>query len=310
MISVIFPAYNEENNIRPLYQRLRKVAEKINGHSFEIIFVDDCSSDKTPTIIRKIIDQDHSVKMIRFARNCGSHAAIAAGLREMKGDCAIVLAADLQDSPDVIIDLVDRWQKGAELVWGVRDLRKGESFLTRLFSRSYYRLMNSLTAMDLPPNGADIFLADKLVVESYRLIKEKNTSIFLTLAWLGFRQESITYVKDKRFSGKSKWTLRKKIKLTVDSLLSFSDVLIRAISLAGILTAFLGFCYAGFIFRNFMMGTPVQGWSSLMVAILVIGGIVMIMLGILGEYLWRTYDETRGRPHYVIEYKAAKESKS
>ena len=166
----------------------------------------------------------------------------------------------------------------------------------------YYTLMNWLTSVKMPPLGADVFLADRVVIDAFKGVTEKHTSIFMTLAWLGFDQRTIYYVKKKRHFGHSKWTLDKKIKLAIDSLLAFSDIPIRYMSVLGFLTAGLGFAYALYVFWCYVNGSPVDGWSSLIVAILVVGGIQMVMLGVLGEYIWRTFDESRKRPRYVIEY--------
>ncbi len=302
MISLIFPTFNEQDNVEALYNALYIVVPKIKGQEFEFIFVDDCSTDKTPEVLRELHQKDRRVKAIRFARNCGSHAAIRAGLEHCQGNCAIVLAADLQDPPEIIIKMIEEWQAGAKIVWGVRIDRRGPRSLERIFSRLYYFLMNWLTTVKMPPSGTDVFLADRVVIEAYRQVTEKHTSVFMTLAWLGFKQASFEYAKHRRLSGKSKWTLRKKIKLTIDSLLAFSDVFIRYMSVIGFLVAFLGFLYAIYVLWSYINGAPVEGWSSLMVGILVIGGVQMIMLGVLGEYLWRTFDESRKRPAFIIEY--------
>lgn len=302
LISVVFAVYNEEENLDALYQRLTEAVSGLTGYTFEFIFVDDCSGDKTPRILSDFHKHDQRVQVIRFARNAGSHAALRAGLNHARGDCAIVLAADLQDPPEVITRLIKPWCGGAKIVWGVRVKREGESFSTRFFSALYYRLMNWLTNIKMPPLGADVFLADKIVLNAFRKITEKHTSVFMTMAWLGFTQASVGYVKNARTKGKSKWTLSKKIKLLVDSVLAFSDIPIRYMSVLGFLTAGTGFMYALYVFWSFIHGSPVEGWSSLIVAVLVVGGVQMMMLGILGEYLWRTFDESRKRPQYVVEY--------
>jgi len=302
MISLIFPTYNEDGNLHELYQQIMSVIGKIRQHNFEFVFVDDCSTDNTPAILRELHGKDKRVRVVRFSRNCGSHAALAAGLEYARGDCAIVLASDLQDPPQLIERLIEEWEQGTKIVWGARAKRLGEKTSTSFFSRLYYLMMNNLTMVRVPPLGADVFLADRAVIEAFKKVTEKHTSVFMVLAWLGFKQSTIQYVKEPRFSGKSKWTVGRKIKLTLDSLLAFSDVFIRYISVLGILTALLGFLYAAYVFWGYMHGSPVEGWSSLMVVILIIGGIQMMMLGILGEYLWRTFDESRKRPRFVVEY--------
>jgi polyisoprenyl-phosphate glycosyltransferase len=279
------------------------MASRLPGNEFEFLFIDDCSTDQTPLMLRELHQKDKRVKTIRFARNCGSHAALAAGLNQGKGSCAIALAADLQDPPDLIPQLIEKWKKGISIVWGVREKRKGETIFIKFFSRLYYLLMNWLSEVKIPPSGADVFLADRAVIDAYKEMTEKHTSVFMALAWLGFKQDSILYIKEARFKGKSKWTLGKRIKLALDSILAFSDVFIRYMSVLGIMMAFIGFSYALYVGLKFLQGIPVNGWSAVMVAIFIMGGLQMMMLGILGEYLWRTFDESRKRPRFVIEYK-------
>ena len=303
LISIIFPVYNEEENLKILHDRLDSVTGSLRDYQFEFIFVDDCSSDTTPQLLKQIHERDRRIKIIRFARNCGSHAALTAGLEIAKGNCAVVLAADLQDPPEMIEDLLKEWRNDNRIVWGVRKRRREESFLTQFFSRLYYTLMNSLTIVKMPPLGSDVFLIDRVGIEALKQISEKHTSLFMTVAWLGFKQTSIPYVKEPRFSGRSKWSLGKKIKLTLDSLLAFSDIPIRYMSVIGFFIAIVGFFYAIYVVWCHFHGSPLEGWSSLIVAVLVIGGIQMIMLGVLGEYLWRTFDESRKRPRFIIEYK-------
>jgi len=302
MISVIFPVYNEKDNLNELYYRLAFVSSEISGQEFEFIFVDDCSSDGTSTVLKDLRNSDDRVKVVRFSKNFGSHAALRAGLQRCKGDCAIVMAADLQDPPELIGKLLAEWDKNKRVVWGARTKREGEKASTNMLSRLYYCLINWLTDVKMPPLGADVFLVDRVAIDALKKMEEKHTSVFVSVAWLGFEQATIWYVKEARFAGKSKWTLGKKVKLAVDSMLAFSDIPIRYMSFIGVLTAISGFIYSFFIIWLRMNGSPVEGWSSIMCAILIIGGLQMVMLGVLGEYLWRTYDESRKRPKFIIDY--------
>lgn len=301
LISVIFPTYNEQENLLVLYERLVDVTSQLPDHDFEFIFVDDCSSDTTPSILSDLRKEDQRVHVIRLARNCGSFAAVAAGLHFCKGNVAIMLAADLQDPPEIILRLLPQWEKGFKVVWAEREKREGESFFILACSRIFYLLMNYLTDVSQPSQGADVFLIDRTVIEAFRESPEKNTSVCMLIAWLGYSQTSVTYVKEARHAGTSKWSTAKRIKLFLDSLISFSYVPLRIMSLMGAIASFLGLSYGLLVFMNALRGNPVEGWSSLMIVLLVIGGFQMLMMGILGEYLWRTYDETRGRPRYVIE---------
>ena len=301
MISIILPTYNEQDNLSALYSRLVDLVTTMPEHTFQFIFVDDCSSDKTPDILQEIAKTDDRVKTIRFARNCGSHAAVAAGLQFCRGDVTIMIAADLQDPPEIIPQLLLEWEKGSKVVWGVRDKREGENFFTIACSRFFYFLMNRLTNVSQPPTGADVFLIDRQVIEAFKQSPEKNTSVYMLIAWFGYPQAYITYVKEARHAGVSKWTTSKRLKLFFDSLISFSYVPLRFMSLVGGISAFAGLLYSLVVFINALKGIPVQGWATLMIVVLLMGGFQMIMMGTLGEYLWRTYDETRGRPRYVIE---------
>ena len=301
MISVIIPTYNEVDNLYLLYSRLANVSNIITSYRLEFIFVDDCSSDGTYNVLQELAEKDEKVEIIRFSRNCGSHAAVSAGLQFCRGEAAVMIAADLQDPPEIIPDLISEWEKGFRVVWAVRKNRKGEHFINRTFSRLFYFLMNNLTDIRQAATGADVFLIDRTVIASVKQSTEKNTSVYMLIAWLGFSRTTIEYTKEKRHSGKSKWGLSKRLKLFFDSLISFSYVPLRMMSLIGSISFLLGMSYGVFIFFNALGGKPVEGWSSLMIVVLSLGGFQMVMMGMLGEYLWRTYDEARGRPRYVIE---------
>jgi dolichol-phosphate mannosyltransferase len=302
MISIVIPVYNEEGNIPVLYERLLSVTSNISQHKFEFVFVDDCSTDKTPVILNQLQQKDSQVNVIRFARNCGAHAAVSAGLSFCTGEAAIKMAADLQDPPELIPRMIEKWKKGYKVVWGKRKERLGESFITLALSRAFYFIMNVLTDVKQPSFGADVTLMDRDVLEALKQCNEKNASNNMLIAWLGFSQAYIEYTKEARYSGSSKWTFAKRLKLFIDSIISFSYVPLRLMSLTGILFSITGFLFSLRVFYNALTkGTPVAGWPSIMIIILVIGGFQMIMLGMLGEYLWRTYDEVRGRPKYVIE---------
>lgn len=263
--------------------------------------MDDHSRDDTFGVVAGIAQQDERVRAIRLARNSGSHTAITCGLRQARGDCAVVLAADLQDPPETLPALLAQWQAGAQVVWAVRARREGESASAVGFARLYYLIMRRLVGMqEMPASGADFFLLDRRVLDAFRQFRESNVSILALLTWMGFRQASITYEKQARLHGRSGWSLGKKFKRVVDSVTSFSYLPIRLMSLAGFVVAIIGFLYAAVVVVNALAGRPAQGWASLMVVVLV-GGVQMLMMGVLGEYLWRALDETRGRPRYLIE---------
>ena len=293
--------FNESANVASLHERLSNALDK-QGLVWEWIVIDDHSDDDTFPRIREIARRRSNVKGVRFARNSGSHLALAYGLKIASGQCSVVLAADLQDPPELIPDLLKKWRKGARVVWAARSKREGISMGEKAPSRMYYWLMKHFVGLvNTPPHGADFFLLDHRAVQALNQHGETNVSILALISQLGFRQETVHYDKKARERGESGWTLEKKIKLLVDSIISFTYKPIRFMSYLGFLTSICGFLYAVHIILNALDGSPVEGWSSLMVVILVIGGFQMLMLGILGEYLWRTLDETRKRPRFLLE---------
>jgi len=301
LLTIVTPAYNEARNLPVLHGRLQRILTQL-AVDVEWVVVDDHSADETPAVLAGMVEQDRRVRGIRLARNSGSHTAITCGLHHARGDCAIVLAADLQDPPEEIPRLFTEWQRGAQVVWATRARRAGERPLQLGFAKLYYALMRRTDALkDLPATGADFFLLDRRVIDAFHQFKETHVSLFALLTWLGFRQTTIAYDKQPRLHGRSGWTLKKKLKLVVDSITAFTYFPIRLMSYAGLVIACGGFGYATFVIINALRGQPPQGWTSLMVVVVIVGGIQMIMLGVLGEYLWRTLDESRGRPQYLIE---------
>ena len=303
-LSVVVAAFNEQGNLPILRDRLLGLDWASMAIEPEFIFVDDHSKDKTSEILCSFAAADPRFKVLRFSRNFGSHKAFTAGLDHATGDAAVILAADLQDPPETIPLLLEKWRGGAKVVWAIREERVGVSLFSQIAARSYYWLMRKFTEVQPPRKGADFLLVDRQVVEALRTAPEKHTSLLALIQWLGFDQDDITYTKEARLSGRSKWTLRKKLKLALDSFVSFSYAPIRLMSFFGTLFALTGFCYTSvIIFRAMVYGIPVQGWASLMCALLIVSGVQLIMLGVLGEYMWRTFDEARGRPRYIIEKK-------
>ena len=301
LISVITPAFNERENLPLLYERLAAALNPMPA-DWEWVVIDDHSSDGTFAVLAELCKRDPRVRAFRFSRNSGSHLAAICGLRETAGDCAVMMAADLQDPPETIPLLFEHWRQSAQVVWAVRAVRHGERASTIWFSRLYYWMMRRMVKLEsMPATGADFFLLDRAVIDAICQFEEQNISIHSLLIWMGFRQHSITYDKQARAHGASKWTLEKKLKLVVDSVTSFTYLPIRYMSYAGFVVALMGFLYAGLTILNAINGHPVQGWTSLIVVVLVLGGVQMLMLGILGEYLWRALDESRRRPRYLIE---------
>jgi len=304
LLSVVVAAFNEADNLPLLYARVCALDWATLGVDLEMVFVDDHSRDRTSAILRELAARDSRIKVLRFSKNFGSHKAFTAGLEHCTGDAAVILAADLQDPPETIPQLLGKWRAGAKVVWAVRDIREGESWPNQMLSRAYYFLMRRFAEVQPPSTGADFLLVDRQVLDVLKNSPEKHTSLLALIQWLGFVQEHIIYTKAARRSGRSKWTLRKKLKLSIDSFVSFSYFPIRLMSSCGFLFALTGFFYAIVVaVRALAFGSPAQGWPALMCAVLITSGVQLIMLGVLGEYLWRAFDETRGRPRYIVEEK-------
>jgi len=301
MLSIITPAYNETINIPVLFQRLKTVMEGL-ATPWEWIIVDDGSDDGTFQTIEKLAAEDEHIRGLRLSRNFGSHNAIMCGLAHAKGEAAVCMACDGQDPPEVIPELVEKWKEGLHVVWAARETDSGTEGGSRFLPRIYYLVMRRLVGIkDMPSDGADFFLVDRKVIEALKKYPERNMSVFALVTWVGFRQGAIRYKRQSRLQGVSGWNLSKKLKLFVDSVISFSYVPIRMMALVGLTMALAGLLYAPVIIINYLVGEPARGWTELMVVILVIGGLQMLMLSMLGEYLWRTLEESRGRPRYLIE---------
>lgn len=301
-VSIVVAAYNEEGNLPLFYQRVCALDWAALDLEIEIMFVDDHSRDGTRRLLRTLAAQDPRVKVLRLSKNFGSHKAFTAGLEHCTGDAAVILAADLQDPPETIPQLVEKWRAGSKVVWAVRGVREGASLADKLFARFYYGLMRRFAEVQPPRDGADFLLVDRCVLKALRETSEKNTSILLLIQWMGFPSDHITYAKAARYSGRSNWTFAKKLKLAIDSLVSFSYAPIRLASLMGVLFALSGFSYALIVAaRAIWWGSSVQGWPALMCVVLITAGMQLLILGVLGEYIWRTYEESRHRPRYLIE---------
>lgn len=301
-ISLVIFFHNEELNLPVLQQRVTAVQQR-HGLSLEIVLVNDSSTDDSATCAEQWLEQAEHGISLRFSRNFGSHAAVAAGLQHCTGDCAVIMAADLQDPPELIPQLVEQFQDGFDVVWACRSERIGESWFTTASAAAYYRLMRWLGLPNMPPKGADFLLVSRKVIDAVNRSPEKHTSVLAMILWMGFRQTFIQYVKQARHSGQSKWTLSKKIKLLIDSVVSFSYVPIRAASVVGLLMASAGFLYSAWIALLWTLGrvSSGTGYAAIMCALLIGQGAILLTLGILGEYLWRTFDESRRRPRFIID---------
>ena len=300
LISVVVPVYYNAETLKELHARFNRLAEAVPDCSWEFIYVDDGSKDDSFKILMEIKAGDDRVGLLRFVKNAGSHSAILAGLSFAKGDAVAFISADLQDDPMLLAEMAAEWKEGTPVVLAVREGRE-DSLADKLLAKAYYFTIRGIAIPEMPEGGFDFALLDRSVVDIITDMQEKNTTLTGLIAWLGFPHKIIPYIRKAREKGNSKWTLRKKVKLTVDSILAFSYLPVRFISLLGVLI-FLGtLLYVGIIFaQKVLFGIPVQGWASLMVAILLLSGIQMLSLGVLGEYIWRVLDAGRKRPPYIV----------
>ena len=300
VISVVVPMYNEELVVFESYKRLKEVMESLN-EPYEMIFVNDGSQDATPVILRRICEADPTVHFIDFSRNFGHQTAISAGMDYSSGDAVVVIDADLQDPPEVIPEMIAKWREGYDVVYGKRAERKGETVFKRVTSAVFYRVLKSLSDVDIPVDAGDFRLIDRKVCEALKLVKERNRYVRGIISWLGFRQTGVEYVRDKRFAGETKYPLKKMLRFAFDGITSFSIKPLKLSSYVGGVVSFAGFAYLlVVIFLKLFTDHTVAGWASVMAVSLFFNGVVLMMLGIIGEYIGRIYDEAKGRPLYVV----------
>lgn len=300
--SIVVPVYYNELNLPDTIPQLLALEDKLDGYSLELVFVDDGSGDRSLEILlENQILFPQIIKIVKLTRNFGSMAAIQAGFSVATGDCVGMIAADLQDPPELFVDMISYWEKGVKAVFAVRSDRE-ESLIQKVFSNAYYALLRRFAIKDYPKGGFDFLLVDKQIVKEVNRVCEKNTNLMSLIFWLGYGYKMLPYVRRSRQKGKSRWTLAKKVKLFIDSFVAFSYVPIRFLSLLGLFFAMCAFIYGSFVFYSWgVRGIEVKGWTTITILLVFTSGIQMMMLGILGEYLWRTLDETRKRPHYVID---------
>lgn len=300
-ISIIVPVYYNQDNLLPLYVDLKeKVLTKLNME-YELIFVDDGSKDKSYEVMQNIAKLDKNIKNLRLSRNFGEHSALLAGLSQCTGDCAVRKAADLQEPSEMILEMIKKYEEGNEVVLAVRADRE-EPISQKAFSNLYAFLMRKLALPNMPKGGFDTFLIDRQIIDLLVKMQERNTSLMSQILWAGFKTATVPYVRKKRKIGKSKWTLSKKIKLVYDSLLSFSYFPIKMITTIGFLSFLISLIVLILIIYKKATGLiDVEGYASIIMIMLMGFGIIMLSIGILGEYLWRTYDAARRRPPYIIE---------
>ena len=299
-LSIIVPVYYNADTLELLYADMKeKILHKLGD--YEIVFVDDGSGDDSWRIMNEIRLGDENVKCVKLSRNFGEHAAILAGLSRCSGDCAVTKQADLQEDSELILELYESWKRGNKVVYAVREERDDPA-LKKFFANIYYTIVRKFIDKNMPRGGFDCYLLDRQVIEVLLGMEEKNSSLTLQVLWVGFSPDLVYFHRKEREIGKSRWTFAKKFKLVMDSMMSFSYFPIRFMSTVGIICAIIAFIWIiEVIVERLVVGTPIAGWASLMCLVLFSTGLILLMLGILGEYLWRTLDAGRKRPPFIID---------
>jgi dolichol-phosphate mannosyltransferase len=303
LVSIVVPVYHNAASLRDLLARFQDLAQRHAGDGFEFVFVEDGSRDDSFAVLEDLVRRDWRVRVIKLSRNFGSNAALLAGLDQARGDVVAAIAADLQDPPELISDMLAHWRRGRKVVLATRTSRD-DPLLTALLARAFYALFRRFALPSMPRGGFDFFLIDRQVCDLLKGIGESNAYLMGLILWLGFGPVVLPYHRQARAIkyGTSMWTWAKKLKYFIDSFVAFSSVPVRAASLLGISLSAAGMVYAVcVVIARLCFRFPVQGWTSLMVVVLVVSGAQLLMTGVLGEYLWRNLEETRRRPRFIID---------
>lgn len=301
-ISVLIPAYNEQEVIQHLYQRLGKLANDNTDYDFEFLFVNDGSRDKTLEILRGYADKDPRVSYVNLSRNFGKEIAMIAGLDHVTGDATVIIDADLQDPPELIPKMIKYWEQGYDDVYARRNSRDGESWLKKLTSKAYYRVLQRVTHVPIQEDTGDFRLLDHRVVEAIRQFRDTQRNAKAIFSWVGFHKKEILYDRDPRAAGETKWNYVKLINLAIDGITSFTTAPLRISTYVGAFVSALAFIYLLYlVVRTVFFGTDLAGYPSTMAAILFLGGVQLLSLGIIGEYVGRIFNETKQRPLYLVE---------
>jgi dolichol-phosphate mannosyltransferase len=298
--SIIVPSLDEEQTIGAFYERVSPILDATFS-DWKLIFVDDGSTDRTFHLIRELRARDPRVHAVRLSRNFGSHVAIAAGLDHADGDVAVILAADLQDPPETIPEFVAAWRNGSDIVWGARESRD-DPIGRRVFARVFYGLVRRYALPGIPKNGTGSFsMIDRSVVEAFRQFEEHNRMTFGIISWSGFAQTEVSYRREQRHAGHSKWSLAALVKAAIDTFVAFSYAPLRFITYFGLLVSVLSFGFGIYVIVDYAInGTALRGWPSLMAGILFFGGVQLLTLGVVAEYIWRISEESKRRPLYLL----------
>lgn len=302
LVTILVPAYNEKDVLNMLYERLQKIMNENSKYDFEILFVNDGSKDNTLEIIKELKNKDKRVCYLNLSRNFGKETAMIAGLDYCKGDCVIILDADLQDPPELIPDMLKYWEEGYDDVYAKRRSRKGESFLKKFTSKMYYKILQKVTNVEIQKDTGDFRLLDRRCVEALKSMRESQRYTKGLFSWIGYKKKEILFDRDPRAAGETKWNYGKLIGLSLDGLTSFTTAPLRMSAILGALISFIGFIYMlVIIIKTLAFGIDSPGYASIMVVTLFLGGIQLIFLGVIGEYLGRAFNESKSRPLYFID---------
>ena len=302
LVTILIPAYNEEEALPILYERLVKLTNSLPQYNFELLFVNDGSHDKTLDILKEMRKSDSRICYVNLSRNYGKEVAMIAGFDYVNGDCMINIDADLQDPPELIPEMLKYWEEGYDDVYAKRKSRKGESILKKLTSWGYYRVLQSMTNIQIQTDTGDFRLLDRRCVEAIRQMRESQRYTKGLYSWIGYKKKEILYDRDARVAGKTKWNYRQLANLSIDGITSFTTSPLRWAAIIGMLVSLCGFIYMIIIIaKTLISGIDVPGYASMMVVILFLGGLQLIFLGIIGEYLGRAFYESKGRPLYFID---------
>jgi dolichol-phosphate mannosyltransferase len=296
----VIPVFNERESLSELHRRVAAVMDSLDGPS-ELLYIDDCSFDGTSDLLIELQQADPRVKVIKFARNFGHQVAITAGLDYATGDAVIVMDADLQDPPEVVPDLIARWQEGYEVVYAVREEREGEGWLKRTTAAWFYRLLRRIASVDMPLDAGDFRLVDRRALDAFRAMRERTRYVRGMFSWVGFRQIGVPYKRPERFAGEPKYSFRKSLRLAADGLVSFSNAPLRLALIGGFLFSSLAFVVGLFaVFARLAGAFTVPGWTSILVVVSFLGGVQLTLMGMMGLYISRIYEEVKSRPLYIV----------
>lgn len=304
-ISVIVPMYYEEKVAEECYNRLTNVLKNIKDYEYEIIVINDGSKDKTLEILEKLAQNDEKLKVISFTRNFGHQAAVTAGLKHVTGDAIVIIDADMQDPPELIPEMLKLWEDGNEIIYGKRKTREGETAFKLLTAKMFYNTLNALSDVEIPKDTGDFRLVDRKVVDTINLLPEHNKFLRGLFSWVGYKQTPFEYERKERFAGKTKYSLKKMLKLASDGIISFSNKPLKIVGGLGIISIIISICILIYALLSyiFKLNNLSSGWTSLMVAITFFAGVQLLSMWIMSEYIGRIYDETKQRPQYIIDKK-------